>query len=230
MLGGLRSGQNQSLDQTAAYVQQRIWVRGPPVISSVVQRRSSVMHSNDNPSFLALDSEIWAVREKAFNDLFNDGAQAVATLVAGAAHRSPKVRASCVALMDHLADERCCKPLEQALRDSSPLVRRHAVHAVGCQRCKVRPLSIDVVAALIDRVLNDSSPRVRRVAVHQFGLQPRDMRAIDVLTTVIAESQDTGIVSRARHALALQQADVAPRDAANSGRKRRSRSPKAVRH
>ena len=36
MLGGLRSGQNQSLDQTAACVQQRIWVRGPPLISSVV--------------------------------------------------------------------------------------------------------------------------------------------------------------------------------------------------
>lgn len=174
------------------------------------------MNSNDDRYFLSLDSEVWAIREKAFTDLFNDGERAVATLVAGAAHSRPKVRAACVALMDHLADERCCKSLEQALYDASPLVRRHAVHAVGCQRCKVHPLSIDVVAVLIERVLNDSSPRVRRVAVHQLGLQPRDKRAIEVLTNVIAESQDAGLVSRARHALGLQQAIAEPTDVIDS--------------
>ena len=159
------------------------------------------MHSNDDRTFLALDSEEWAIREKAFIGLFNEGSRAVATLVAGAAHSRPRVRAACVALMDHLADERCCRSLEHALHDASPLVRRHAVHAVGCQGCKTQPLSIDVVAALIERALNDSSPRVRRV-IHQLGLQPRDARAIEVLTRVIAESQDTGHVSRATHALA----------------------------
>ena len=174
------------------------------------------MNSNVDRYFLALDSEVWAIREKAFTGLFNDGSRAVATLVAGAAHSRPRVRAACVALMDHLADERCCKSLEQALHDVSPLVRRHAVHAVGCQRCKLQPLSIDVVAALIERVLNDSSPRVRRVAIHQLGLQPRDERAIQVLKNVIAESQDTGLVSRARHALALQQATTEPTDAMDS--------------
>ena len=178
------------------------------------------MNSIDNRYFRSLDSEVWAVREKAFTDLFNDGARAVATLVAGAAHSRPKVRAACVALMDHLADERCCKALEQALHDASPLVRRHAVHAVGCQRCKVRPLSIDVVGALIERVLNDSSPRVRRVAVHQLGLQPHDARAIEVLTNVIAESQDAGLVSRARHALGLQQPHAEPNDAMDSRQRR----------
>ena len=164
------------------------------------------MNTNDDRTFLALDCEVWAIREKAFTGLFNEGSRAVATLVAGAAHSRQRVRAACVALMDHLADERCCKALEHALHDASPLVRRHAVHAVGCQSCKVRPLSIDVVAALIDRALNDSSPRVRRVAVHQLGLQPRDARAIEVLKRVIAESHDAGLVSRATHALSQQQA------------------------
>ena len=70
----------------------------------------------------------------------------------------------------------------------------------------MQPLSIDVVAALIERALNDSSPRVRRVAVHQLGLQPRDARAIEVLKRVIAESQDAGLVSRAAHALSQQHA------------------------
>ena len=174
------------------------------------------MSSNDDRYFLALDSEVWAIREKAFAGLFNDGSRAIATLVAGAAHSRPRVRAACVALMDHLADERCCKSLEHALHDASPLVRRHAVHAVGCQRCKVQPLSIDVVAALIERALNDSSPRVRRVAVHQLGLQRRDARAIQVLKIVIAESQDAGLVSRATHALGLQQATAEPPDEMDS--------------
>ena len=164
------------------------------------------MNLSDDRTFLALDSKVWAIREKAFTGLFNEGSRAVATLVAGAAHSRPRVRAACVALMDHLADERCRKALEHALHDASPLVRRHAVHAVGCQSCKVQPLSIDVVAALIDRALNDSSPRVRRVAVHQLGLQPRDARALEVLKRVIAESHDAGLVSRATHALSQQQA------------------------
>jgi len=178
------------------------------------------MNSNVDRYFLALDSEVWAIREKAFTGLFNEGSRAVATLVTGAAHNRPRVRAACVALMDHLADGRCCESLEQALHDASPLVRRHAVHAVGCQRCKLQPLSIDVVAALIERVLNDSSPRVRRVAIHQLGLQPRDARAIQVLKNVIAESQDTGLVSRARHALCLQQATAEPPDAMDSRQRR----------
>jgi len=174
------------------------------------------MSSNDDRYFLALDSDVWAIREKAFTGLFNEGSGAVATLVAGAAHRRPRVRAACVALMDHLADERCRESLEHALHDAAALVRRHAVHAVGCQRRKALPLSIDVVAALIERVLNESSPRVRRVAVHQLGLQPRDARAIEVLEKVIAESQDPGLVSRATHALGLQQATAEPTDASDS--------------
>jgi len=167
-------------------------------------------------SFTDLDSDDWAARKRAFTDLFRQGAQAVPTLVAGASHSRPRVRAACIALMDHLGDERCCTSLETGLRDTSPLVRRHAVHAVGCQTCKVRPLSIDVVGALIERVINDPNPRVRRVAVHQLGLQPYDPRAIEPLERVIAENQSVGLVSRAAHALRQQRtraASHAPRDA-----------------
>ena len=178
-----------------------------------VRQETYAMNSGEERYFLALDSEVWAIREKASADLLNDGPRAIATLIAGAAHSRPRVRAACVALMDHLADERCCPSLERVLHDASPLVRRHAVHSVGCQRCKVRPLPIDIVGALIDRVLNDSSPRVRRVAVHQLGLQSHDSRSIAVLTNVIRESDDAGLVSRARHALDLQRATAEPPDA-----------------
>jgi HEAT repeat protein len=169
---------------------------------------TSAMKSIDEHSFQDLDSADWAVREQAFGDLFGRGPAAVPTLVIGAADRRPRVRAACIALMDHLADERCCASLESGLRDDSALVRRHAVHAVGCQRCKPQPLAIDVVGALIERASSDSSPRVRRVAVHQLGLQPHDPRAIETLLRVIAESRDAGLVSRARHALREQRARV----------------------
>jgi len=166
--------------------------------------------------FQDLDSDVWAVRKNAFDELFDNGADAVETLVAGAAHPRPRVRAACIALMDHLGDERCCQSLERALRDASPLVRRHAVHAVGCQKCKSHPLPIDVLGALVERMLGDSSPRVRRVAAHQIGLQPFDPRAIEALQYVMAESHDAGLVSRAERALSEQFARAAQRDAADS--------------
>lgn len=184
------------------------------VASGVAARRKRP----DDSRFRDLDSEVWTVRKQAIQRLFNQGERAVATLVAGAVHRSPRVRAACVELMDHLGDERCCEPLRAALRDTSPLVRRHAVHAVGCQRCKVRPLPFDVVELLIERVESDSSSRVRRVAVHQLGLQAWDPRAVDVLTRVISASRDPGLVSRAEQALEehLRRRPARPHDASDT--------------
>ena len=166
--------------------------------------------------FRDLDSDAWEVRAHALNELFRQGAGVVEMLITGAAHPRPRVRAACIALMDHLGDERCCQSLERALRDASPLVRRHAVHAVGCQKCKPLPLPIDVVGALVERMLGDSSPRVRRVAAHQIGLQPHDPRAVEALRHVIRESRDDGLVSRARRALSEQMTHAEPCDAAGS--------------
>jgi HEAT repeat protein len=189
---------------------------GREPLRAAMLRNIQVMSATDERYLRDLESDVWVIRQQAMNDLFDEGVRAVATLVAGAAHRSPKVRAACVALMDHLGDERCCQALGLALRDASPLVRRHAVHAVGCQKCKAHPLPIDVVGALIERVLVDSSVRVRRVAAHQLGLQPHDPRAIEALERVIAEDHDAGLVSRARHALAEQCAHAEPRGATDS--------------
>jgi len=176
----------------------------PPIV--VGRRESRAVASRDDRYFADLGSAAWDGRQRAAAELFAQGSGAVPTLVAGAAHSRPQVRAACIALMDHLADERCCEPLLAGLRDASSLVRRHAVHAVGCQRCKATPLPIDIEAALVERALHDSSPRVRRVAVHQLGLQPHDPRAIKALVRLVAESRDVGLVSRARHALREQRA------------------------
>lgn len=171
-----------------------------------------IPHASDR--LLALDAVAWPVRHQAFQELLAQGAASLDTLIDGASHPRPRVRAACVALLDHLADERCEPTLLAALRDPSPLVRRHAVHALGCQRCKPRPLQIDITGALIERLTDDPSPRVRRVAAHMLGLQPFDRRAVDALEQVLTTADDPGLVSRGRHALAALRAATAPRQAA----------------
>jgi len=210
---------NQALEQTRDSVPRH----GDPVGRELlnlavrqVRRECSLMSAVQNHHLQDLDSDKWSVRESAFKELFRKGADAVETLVAGASHARPKVRAACIALMDHLGDASCCQSLERALRDASPLVRRHAVHAVGCQKCKLHPLPIDIVGTLIERIIGDSSPRVRRVAAHQIGLQPYDPRAIDALQHVIAVSRDAGLVSRARRALCEQMSRAERSDAVES--------------
>lgn len=160
----------------------------------------------------SLAAAAWSVRQKAFDELLSDGVQSIPTLIENAAAASARVRAACIALMDHLGDDRCCETLAHALRDPSALVRRHAVHTVGCQACKAHALPIDVVGALIDRTLGDPSIRVRRVAVHQLGLQPHDPRIIEALTHVLASSTDKGIRTRAQHALQIHKAHPADHD------------------
>ena len=155
-------------------------------------------------SIADLAAEAWDTRAQAIARLQGLGEAAVPSLVAGAGHVDARVRAESVALMDHLADGRCLDPLVTALSDPSPRVRRLAVHAIGCQRCKVAPLALDVVGLLIARVQRDPSPRVRRVAVHQLGLQAPDRRAVEALEAVLRESSDPALRSRAEFALQAQ--------------------------
>lgn len=128
----------------------------------------------------------------------------IETLLLEMQDADPKVRARATGLLDHLADDRCVDPLQRALQDPSPLVRRHAVHSIGCQQCKVSPLQTDVVGLLLERALHDKSIRVRRVAVHQLGLQAQDTRAIAALETILASDHDQKLLSRAQFALKNQ--------------------------
>ena len=110
----------------------------------------------------------------AYARLNNAGHAALVDVLDGLAHRDRGVRKWCAALLDHHADERCAAGLVRALSDPAADVRRHAVHAIGCQSCKTSPLPLDVVALLIERASRDTSVRVRRSAAHLLGLQPAD--------------------------------------------------------
>jgi HEAT repeat protein len=143
--------------------------------------------------------EGWRV---AYARLNNAGHAALVDVLDGLAHRDRGVRKWCAALLDHHADERCAAGLVRALSDPAADVRRHAVHAIGCQSCKTSPLPLDVVALLIERASRDTSVRVRRSAAHLLGLQPADARAAQALRTILATEPDAKVRRNAQWALA----------------------------
>jgi hypothetical protein len=143
----------------------------------------------------------WATRREAMTRLEGAGATAVPLLLTGLEHQDWRVRANCAGLLDHLADERCVAPLARALRDPNTTVRRFAVHAIGCQGCKVRPLPMDGVAHLVRCALADPSIRVRRAATHQLGCQEADPRAAAALRTILRRDVDVKLLRIARWAL-----------------------------
>lgn len=162
------------------------------------------MRENAEQLVEALASEAWPTRTEAIAGLRALGDRAAPALAAGAEHRDARARAESVALMDHLADARCVDALLAALGDPSARVRRHAVHSIGCQRCKLAPLDVDVVGLLIENAMNDRSARVRQVAAHQLGLQPHDPRAVAALATILRTTTDEKLRSRAEFALSQQ--------------------------
>ncbi len=152
-----------------------------------------------------LGAKEWEARRSAFESLSQQGATALEVLIAGTVHPNWRVRRGCADLMDHLADSRCVEPLLRLLNDPVVAVRRLALHALSCQRCKVCPLEVDIIGSLSRLALEDSSIQVRRVAVHQLGCQPPDARAIETLKSVIANDTDAKLLSRARWAISQHQ-------------------------
>ena len=130
------------------------------------------------------------------------GPAALDALIAGLAHPRAKVRQWCAALLDHHADARCLPGLVRLLDDPVASVRRHALHALGCQPCKPAPLAVDVVPLLLRRATDDPSVRVRRAAAHLLGCQPPDPRAAAGLAAVAATAGDAKLRRNAQWALA----------------------------
>jgi hypothetical protein len=150
-----------------------------------------------------LGSADWPTRAEARQRLEELGDSAIPAILDGCRHDIAQVRADSVSLLDHLADDRCLDALQTALGDPSPRVRRHAIHSLGCQRCKRLPLGLDVVGLIVPLALHDPSIKVRRVAVHQLGLQPPDLRVTAALDQILGSERDPGLLSRARHARSL---------------------------
>jgi HEAT repeat protein len=92
-------------------------------------------------------------------------------------HPNSRIRFDCLGMLDHLADESSLEPMISATRDSVPRVRRMAVHALGCQRCKPSALCSDLNAVFLPIAETDSAWRVRREAVISIVQQPASDRS-----------------------------------------------------
>ncbi len=139
-----------------------------------------------------LGTRDWA---NAFRVLDSAGAAAVADVLWGTTLPNTAIRKWCVALLDHHGDRTSVPVLRHLLSDSSPTVRRHAVHSIGCQRCKPEPLDCAVVDLLLDRIEHDPSPRVRRVAAHQLGCQPQEAHAAPTIARLLSTERSSRVRS-----------------------------------
>jgi hypothetical protein len=124
-------------------------------------------------------------------------------LLLGLEHERPKVRADCAGALDHFADGRCAEPLLRLLSDPVPKVRRHALHSLSCDACKLTPLEVtgDLVEKLIEMTLRDPSIRVRRAALGNLGTSCADPRALKAVEAIVSSEIDVEMVQCAKRIL-----------------------------
>jgi hypothetical protein len=97
---------------------------------------------------------------------------AVPALKRGLAHENPDVRAGCCIVLDHHLEEDCLPDLIANLEHADDNVRRWALHALACDRCKegsCRPGEADVVPVVARMLVEDPSTIVRAQAAGLLG-------------------------------------------------------------
>ena len=165
------------------------------------------MISQDNleQQVLLLASRDWKTRSAARDALIAAGGAGLSAAVEGLQHPEPPVRRGCVDFLDHHADDDCADDLRRvALHDPIPQVRRFAVHALGCVRCKASPLDIDLIEffAMV-AARSDESAKVRRAAIYALSHHPQDSRATAVLRLVLEQETDRELRKAAHRVLRL---------------------------
>jgi hypothetical protein len=80
-------------------------------------------------------------------------------------HDNARIRRCCLILLDHLGDERHIPVFARALgADPVPRNRRHALHALTCQKCKAADMCVDVSGYVHQAATHDPNPKVRSLA------------------------------------------------------------------
>jgi len=161
-----------------------------------------------------LGSRDWRLVATVQQTLAGAGEPGIGAVVAGLSHAQVRVRRGCADFLDHYGTDACVDALRgAALYDPVASVRRAAVHALLCQRCKPCPLTTDLTDFLIQVALEDSSARVRGAAVWGLATHPRDQRAIAALKHILRQESNPGLLLGAHQALAHQ--DPAYHEAVN---------------
>ena len=164
-----------------------------------------LLQDNLEQQVLLLGSHDWEERRAARDVLIAAGSDGMTAVVQGLAHPEPPVRRACLDFLDHHADDLCVDDLRRvALRDPIPRVRRFAVHALGCVRCKTRPLDLDLIEFLaMVAARRNENVKVRREAIYALSLQPQNSRAIPVLRLVLEQESDQELRKEAHRVLRL---------------------------
>jgi HEAT repeat protein len=159
-----------------------------------------------------LGSRDWRAVNATWEALVATGERGLGAVVAGLAHLEARVRRGCADFLDHYGTDACVPALrDTALHDPVAGVRRAAVHALLCQRCKPCPLTSDLTDFLAQVALEDSSTRVRGEAIWGLGAQPRDQRAVVTLKQILRQESHPDLLRGAHDALMRQ--DQAYREA-----------------
>ena len=95
-----------------------------------------------------------------------------AALIEGLKHTNSKIRWWCIQLMDHIADESYRDALlAAAYNDPTPRNRRHAIHALACEKCKPNGCRLDIDIRDDLRLIMQTDPddSVRETARHELA-------------------------------------------------------------
>jgi hypothetical protein len=159
-----------------------------------------------------LGSRDWRAVSATWEALVATGERGLNAVVAGLAHPDARIRRGCADFLDHYGTDACVPALrDAALHDPVAGVRRAAVHALLCQRCKPCALTSDLMDLLVQVALEDSSARVRGEAIWGLGAQPRDPRATAALKNILYQESHPDLLRGAHDALMRQ--DPAYREA-----------------
>ena len=127
-----------------------------------------------------------------------------AELLPALRHPNPRVRFECLGLLDHLADDDSLPAMIAATRDPVPRVRRMAVHALGCLRCKSSTPCRELNPVFLPIAESDPVWRVRREAVISIAQQPADDRSHAVLARLADHDPHPDVRKQATWALRVQ--------------------------
>jgi HEAT repeat protein len=154
---------------------------------------------------LLLTSRDWKIRRAARDALIAAGSTGVSAVLRGLDHPEPPVRRCCLDFLDHHADELCLDDLRRiALHDPVPHVRRFAVHALSCVRCKTRPLGGELVDFLAMVATEGAeNVKVRREAIYQLSQQPPNPQAVGALKLVLEQGSNEELRRAAHRVLRL---------------------------
>ena len=110
------------------------------------------------------------------------GSRAVPSLRHGLKHPEHLVRVGCCIVLDHVYDDSCLPGLIENLNHPHPDVRKWALHALACDRCKkgvCRPAENLILDPAIRLLLYDPERKVRQMAAGMLG--PSVHRSPEVL-------------------------------------------------